>query len=137
MLDPLPTIAPLHGTWDAIPGSIADARRRLAGYAGQAGATRRTRDAIALAVSESVANAVVHAFPDGDGPGSIVIAAHLLEGRRMVIVVGDDGCGMPTDEARSGLGLGLTLIAQLTESVEIMSDPGAGTSITMVFVLDT
>ena len=37
----------------------------------------------------------------------------------------------------TGLVLGLTLIAQLTESVEIMSDPGAGTSITMVFVLDT
>jgi anti-sigma regulatory factor (Ser/Thr protein kinase) len=137
MLDPLPVAAPLNGTWGAVPGSIADARRQLAAYAGNAGASQRTRDAVALAVSETVANAVVHAFPEGTEPGTIVIAAQLLEGGRMAVVVGDDGCGMPMDESRSGLGLGLALIAQLTERVEIMSDPDDGTSITMVFVLET
>src|SRR3954453_19185466 len=128
--------APLHVRCDALPGSIASARREVADYASRAGATRRSRDAVNLAVSEAVANAVVHAFPNGAVAGSVVVSAEVLADGRMAVVVGDDGCGMPPNETRDGLGLGLALIAQLAERVELTSDNGGGTSISMVFVLD-
>ena len=120
-------------TWIAVPGSLAPIRAALVHYAHGLGASRRTRDALALAVTEAAANAIVHGYPDG--PGDIAIEAWLVEPRVVRVIVRDDGCGMQSDHASSGAGLGLPLIEQLAEDVANNSTPGAGTEISMDFAL--
>ena len=46
----------------ADPQSVSALRRAVVAFAATAGATEDTRDAIALAVSEAVTNAVMHAY---------------------------------------------------------------------------
>jgi anti-sigma regulatory factor (Ser/Thr protein kinase) len=128
--------APFAASWSAVPGSISQARTALSGYARDAGASQRTRDAVALAVSEAVANSVVHGFPDS-AAGFVEVSAHRLDANRLQILVVDNGCGLNGVDTRSSLGLGLALIAQLTEHVTLENAPQGGTSVSMDFLLLT
>ena len=87
-------------------------------------------DGIAIAVSEAVTNAVVHAYPD-QVDGQVRLHA-TLERAGLLIVVADDGQGMAAPSDRGGMGVGLSLIARLCSSLEIESD-GGGTQLTMRF----
>jgi anti-sigma regulatory factor (Ser/Thr protein kinase) len=127
--------APLKGTWSAVPDSISEIRTAHLRFAVDAGASRRTADAVALAVSEAAANAIIHAFGDGIPAGRVTATAELLAYDRLRCVVSDDGRGMAHERESSGLGLGLALIAQMAERVEIHSEPGAGTELCMDFRL--
>ncbi|HEY3020093.1 MAG TPA: ATP-binding protein [Solirubrobacteraceae bacterium] len=125
------------GTWHADPDAVSAIRHALVRYADTAGASERTRDAIGLAVSEAATNAVVHAYVDHDRPGSIVVTAWLLDARSLRIVVADDGRGMQPRTDSPGLGLGLPLMAQVAQKVQIESAPRRGTEVTLDFQLLT
>lgn len=89
-----------------------------------------------LALTEACANAVKHAYRDGDGEIDVTI-----EGRRgdIVATVRDSGCGMAQPlRRRPGTvgGLGLMLIEAVTEDVEIRSRRGSGTEISMALPID-
>jgi serine/threonine-protein kinase RsbW len=89
---------------------------------------------IALAVTEACTNAVVHAYPNGDGEGSIqVVASHV--GDSLVVTVRDHGGGMSPRVDTPGLGVGLPVIAAIAESVEIGSPDDGGTEVRMKFAL--
>ena len=90
-------------------------------------------DGIAIAVSEAVTNAVVHAYPDD--PGGHVHVHVSQEPGALLIIVSDNGQGMATRSDHSGLGVGLTLIARLCSSLQIDGD-GGGTRVTMRFARD-
>lgn len=92
------------------------------------------RDAVGLVVSEAVANAVIHAYRDRK-PGDVRVSATLNEEGVEVAVV-DDGIGLRPRPDSPGVGLGMPLIADLADRVEITAGPrGHGTRIAAHFVL--
>jgi serine/threonine-protein kinase RsbW len=122
-------------TWVAVPTSLTPIRYAVTSFADEVGVSQRTRDAIALAVSEAASNAIIHGFIEADEPGRLVITASMLDPERLRIVVSDDGCGMQPRLDSPGLGLGLPLISQLTERVDFGANGGSsGTVVTMDFL---
>jgi anti-sigma regulatory factor (Ser/Thr protein kinase) len=89
--------------------------------------------AVELAVSEAVANAVVHAYRDrepGDpGPVHIAVAIDTVSA---LVTVTDEGCGMRPRPDSPGLGFGLSLMATACDHLEI-EQSDAGTRVHMRF----
>jgi anti-sigma regulatory factor (Ser/Thr protein kinase) len=85
---------------------------------------------VAIAVSEAVTNAVIHAYPAGVN-GRVRLVATLQPGS-LVVTIADRGRGMTALADRPGLGVGLDLIAQVSNGVEI-DDRSSGTTVTMRF----
>lgn len=90
---------------------------------------------IRLAVTEACTNVVVHAYPAGH-EGPLEIFATLGE-EKLVVVVRDEGSGIAPRADSPGLGLGLPLIASLTESVLLGRDDDDRTEVRMTFPLST
>jgi serine/threonine-protein kinase RsbW len=123
--------------WQALadPPTVPRMRRELVAYARSLGASDATCDAIALAVSEALTNAVRHAYVDQE-PGPIIVEAR-LEGRNQLLLrVSDEGRG-PTRQADSpGLGLGLDVMARTADDFSISNRQDArGTVVTLRFSL--
>jgi serine/threonine-protein kinase RsbW len=93
----------------------------------------QTLSDIRLAVTEACTNVVVHAYPDG-GEGPMEVFATLL-GDELIVVVRDEGAGIGPRPDSPGLGLGLPLIASLTESVQLARDAQERTEVRMTFSL--
>jgi serine/threonine-protein kinase RsbW len=88
---------------------------------------------IKLAVTEACTNVVVHAYPDGEGP--MEISASIDGPTGLVLVVRDEGSGIVPRPDSPGLGLGLPLIATLSDSVELGRDKSERTEVRMTFDL--
>jgi serine/threonine-protein kinase RsbW len=88
-------------------------------------------DAVALAVTEAVANAVVHAYRDGDSGDVRVVTC--VERDRLVVVVRDYGCGMRPRHDSPGLGIGLSTIGHLADHFNVEAPDGDGTRLRMHF----
>jgi anti-sigma regulatory factor (Ser/Thr protein kinase) len=76
------------------------------------------RDAVGVVVSEAVANAVMHAYRDQPNPGRVRISAGVT-GNELEIDVADDGLGMIPRLDSPGVGLGLPLISELADHVQV------------------
>jgi len=125
----------LHDRLPALPESIAPLRHAVLGFASDSGASERQREDIALAVSEALSNAVVHAYVGRDSPGLLAVNAR-LRGRWLEVVVCDEGVGMLPRTDSPGLGLGLALIARVTEELELESlDAIPGVRVRMKFAI--
>lgn len=88
-------------------------------------------DDIRLAVTEACTNVVRHAYQDGDGPIEVLVRPEDGEGVR--VVVADRGRGIAPRSSGGGPGLGLPLIAALTDAFEVSHAPGRGSALAMVF----
>jgi serine/threonine-protein kinase RsbW len=88
---------------------------------------------IRLAVTEACTNVVVHAYPE-DRVGPLEVLATLRD-ERLEVVVRDEGPGIAPRTDSPGLGLGLPLIASLTESVQLGRDEDERTEVRMTFPL--
>ncbi len=88
---------------------------------------------IRLAVTEACTNVVVHAYPD-EHEGLLEVAA-TLQADKLEVVVRDEGPGIGPRPDSPGLGLGLPLIASLTESVQLGRDEDERTEVRMTFPL--
>jgi serine/threonine-protein kinase RsbW len=86
---------------------------------------------VKLAVTEACTNVVRHAYSDQDR-GRIDVAAD-PDPEGLVIVVSDTGRGMVPNPTGGGPGLGLPLIAALTDGLEIEQEPGCGSRLRMFF----
>ena len=71
-----------------------------------------------MVVSEAVTNAVVHAYRDRERPGQVHVSAS-LEDEGVEVAVADDGIGLRPRADSPGVGLGMPLIADLADRVEI------------------
>ena len=124
----------LHERLPALAPSIAPLRRSVLGFASDSGASARRED-IALAVSEALSNAVLHAYVGRDSPGSMAVEAR-VDGDMLEVTVCDDGIGMRPRGDSPGLGLGLSLIVRVTDHVEVDSHDGIpGVRLRMTFVI--
>lgn len=120
----------------AQPPAIPELRRQVVAYAEQLGASEPVRDAIRLAVSEALTNAVVHAYI-GREPGDVTVEAWRDDHQRLVVDVIDDGRGLLPSPVSPGLGLGLGLMAQMADVFRIGSrDDTPGTIVSLRFALD-
>jgi serine/threonine-protein kinase RsbW/stage II sporulation protein AB (anti-sigma F factor) len=90
-------------------------------------------NAVALAVSEAVTNAVVHAYVDAAETGEIEVIAQRVGEDCLEILVCDEGRGMLPRHDSPGVGLGLPLVATLAESFEVQARSGGGTQVRMAF----
>jgi anti-sigma regulatory factor (Ser/Thr protein kinase) len=119
-------------TYPANPEAVAIARHALTAFAAEAGADHDQIEAVRLAVSEAMTNAVLHAYHST--PGDVYVTAALVSDELWVLV-GDDGSGMEARPDRPGLGLGLALIAQVSDDMSIVPRAGGGTEVRMRFAL--
>ena len=116
----------------AVPESASAARRLVTGWLRAQGADELMIDDVAITVSEACANAVVHAYRDAP-PRSFEVSAE-SRGELVRVTVVDDGGGMEPRADSEGIGLGLALMAALSDSLEIAAGPqGAGTVVSMRF----
>ncbi len=119
-------------TLRAVPGAVCFARSSLSEFALAAGADQDQADAVRLAASEALTNAVVHAY--GDEPGNVYVTAALVSDEFWVLIA-DDGRGLEPRTDRPGLGLGLGIIAQVSDELAIVPRAGGGIEIRMRFDL--
>jgi serine/threonine-protein kinase RsbW len=120
-------------TYDAVPQTVPTARRELTEFAAAAGATKEELDSVRLAVSEALTNAVLHAYRGG--PGEVHVSAAVAE-EELWVLIGDDGFGLHAGGESPGLGIGLVLIAELTDSFSIVNRSSGGTEVRMRFTLE-
>ncbi|WP_372791780.1 ATP-binding protein [Paraconexibacter sp.] len=116
---------------EALPENVPAVRHAIGDVAARRGAEPRARNAIALAVTEAVANVVVHAYETAGGPLEIEARA---DDDALTVVVRDHGGGMRADAPSEGIGAGLRLIGALAQSFDIRRTDGA-TEVRMEFLL--
>jgi anti-sigma regulatory factor (Ser/Thr protein kinase) len=118
----------------ADPDGVTGLRRWVTEMARGLGVDEPTCRRVALAVSEAATNAVLHAYEGGDG----TIAASLTRsGDELEVVVSDEGQGLRPRSDSPGLGMGLGIIADVTNHLEIDARPGSGTVVRMWFTACT
>ena len=120
----------LNETYEASPRSVADGRSKLADLAAKAGATPSQVDAVRLAASEAMTNAVLHAYRGG--PGLIYVNAAVASAE-LWILISDDGCGLQPRADRPGLGLGLGLISEVSDDFAVVARATGGTEVRFRF----
>jgi serine/threonine-protein kinase RsbW/stage II sporulation protein AB (anti-sigma F factor) len=116
----------------AVPASVPVLRAAVAEFVVAAGVDGDDVDAVKLAVSEAVTNAVMHAYVDAEEPGEVRVVTCLREGE-IHVVVSDDGIGMMPRLDSPGLGVGLPFIADTADTLDIASGDGGGTELRMSF----
>jgi anti-sigma regulatory factor (Ser/Thr protein kinase) len=121
-----------HWKSDARPEDVARLRHEVVDYAVEQGLDRELVDDIALAVSEVVTNAVLHAFPQPGG-GSITVMA-TVSGDEVILRVVDDGVGLRPRADSPGAGLGLSIAGQVARRVVVERPERGGTEVRMTFV---
>jgi anti-sigma regulatory factor (Ser/Thr protein kinase) len=113
------------------PSAVTELRHRAAGFAAAAGASREVTEAIALAVSETVTNAILHAY---DGQRGEVRLSCRAEGGRFVVEVFDEGAGIAPRQDSPGIGHGLAMVGALAQTLDVAPGCGGrGTAVTMTF----
>jgi serine/threonine-protein kinase RsbW len=119
-------------TMPARPEGVGVVRQALAGVADALDFDASVLADMKMAVTEACTNVVVHAYED-DG----VLEVEMLTAEDgLTIVVRDQGTGIQPRPAQAGapaLGLGLPLIAALSDAFELRGSAGAGTEVRMTF----
>lgn len=121
-------------TLPAVPATVRELRFHVTAFAAAAAdAPRELQEAVALAVSETVTNAIVHAYAGARETGTVRVRCRVVEGR-LVVEVADDGVGMARRADSPGVGHGLAMVGAVAEALDIAAGPdGRGTVVTMTF----
>ncbi|MEA2170619.1 MAG: serine/threonine-protein kinase RsbW [Solirubrobacteraceae bacterium] len=125
-------------TLPARPEGVGVVRQALVGVADGLALDGAVLSDAKVAVTEACTNAVVHAYEDEVGMLTVDMFA---DDAQLTVVVRDHGMGIRPQANRAGsataaLGLGLPLIAALTDAFEVRGGPGAGTEVRMTFAYD-
>src|ERR1700745_2794619 len=94
--------------YPAVAASIPRARTAVARFAHEAGASEESVEAVRLASSEALTNAVLHAY--GDEPGGVIHVTAAVASDELWLLIADDGCGLRGSTRGESLGIGLALI---------------------------
>ena len=111
-------------------------RQAIAGLGEAVGLPDQRIDDLKTVVTEACNNVVVHAYDGEPGPMTVTAAA---SDEWVTVAVSDHGTGFRprATEGDPTLGLGLPLIASLSNSFEISGGAGGGTTTTVSFALPT
>ena len=127
--EPLRTIPAVALEYPAAPRHLRLIRREMRELARDGGATPEQCEAVALAVTEAVGNAILHAYPGS--LGFIRLDADVEEGD-LEVAVRDFGAGL---SARDRAGLGFVLMHRLSAECEVAEHPAGGVEVWMRFPL--
>jgi serine/threonine-protein kinase RsbW len=120
-------------TMPAKPEGVGVVRQALAGMADALDFEAAVLADMKMAVTEACTNVVVHAYEDDEGTLEVEM---LAREKGLTIVVRDHGSGIqprPTRAEPPALGLGLPLIAALSDAFELRGSAGQGTEVRMTF----
>ncbi|UTI65326.1 ATP-binding protein [Paraconexibacter antarcticus] len=118
----------------AHPNSIGTIRGRCRRVAAQLGASDDRQEEIALAVTEAATNVVLYAYP-GTLRGLIHLRTASPAVRTLEITIADTGVGLGRTPVPGGLGQGLLIIEQVTDSLVVGPNTPSGTTVRMRFEL--
>lgn len=126
------TAGDLRLTLPATPGNVIVVRQAVAGLGEAVGLSAPRVADLKTVVSEACNNVVLHAY--GDDPGPLEVTAEPRSGE-LVIQIADRGMGFRprANEGEESLGLGLPLIAALSDGFEISGAAGQGSRTTIRF----
>lgn len=120
-------------TVPAVPDTVRELRAHVTAFAAAAGATPALQHDVALAVSETVTNAIVHAYARASEPGHVRVCCWFADSQ-LVVEVADDGTGIASRDDSPGVGHGLAMVGALADALEVAPGPhGHGTAVTMTF----
>ncbi|MCL2350164.1 MAG: anti-sigma F factor [Defluviitaleaceae bacterium] len=125
----------------ALSQNQAFARVAVAAFAAQLNPTVADINEIKTAVSEAVTNAIIHGYEGVEGECGVFVRC-CITGRELTIEIEDSGRGIEdVDRAREPLytskpdaersGMGFTVMEEFMDSLEIHTEAGKGTVITM------
>jgi serine/threonine-protein kinase RsbW len=120
-------------TMPALPEGVGVVRQALAGMADALDFEASVLADMKMAVTEACTNVVVHAYDADTGVLEVEMSA---AEQGLTIVVRDHGSGIQPRPAQSdtpALGLGLPLIAALSDTFELRGSAGHGTEVRMTF----
>jgi serine/threonine-protein kinase RsbW len=135
---PLPTStgdttpAEIRLTVPARAENLALLRRVLSALGEARGLPREVIEDMRLAVTEACANVLRHAY---EGAGTIALVLRTSH-EAIEVIVADEGRGIGFSPDTTGPGLGLPLIAAVTDSFEIQPGPSRGSRLVMKFLCD-
>jgi anti-sigma regulatory factor (Ser/Thr protein kinase) len=112
-------------------GNVAVVRRVLRDLGERLELDPAVLDDLVLAASEACSNVVMHAYPMEEG-GQLHVKA-IVHDDHITLLARDGGRGRGT--AGPGLGVGLSLIAAITRSLEIATDGEGWREVRMTFPL--
>ena len=125
----------VEGSVPAQPRRVPGVRHAIEGLLTRYGASALTVGRVGLAVTEATSNVVLHAYPGRHVPGCLRYEADIEDGD-LEIVISDDGQGLRDDHKSDGLGLGLQIIAAVSDDFAIKARPH-GVELWMRFVLES
>lgn len=115
-----------------MPATVGELRRLATAFAVAAGASDEMADAVALTVSETVTNVVLHAYAGGE-PGTVSVRCR-GDRDRLVVEVADEGMGVAVRDDSPGVGHGLAVVGAMAQTLAVEPGPeGRGTIVTMSF----
>ncbi len=117
----------------------AFARAAVGAFAASLDPTMEELADVKTAVSEAVTNAIVHGYPDRVGTVHLDCVIH--DGHILEITVRDNGVGiadiraartpMFTTGGEERSGMGFTIMERFMSQLQVESEPGRGTTVTM------
>jgi len=127
----------------AIAENVSFARIVATGFIAPLDPTVDESSDIKTAVSEAVTNAIIHGYHGAEGMVKMCI---LVQGRKIIIEISDDGVGIEdVDAVREPMfttkpdmersGLGFTVMETFMDTIEIKSAPGVGTTVILTRTL--
>jgi anti-sigma regulatory factor (Ser/Thr protein kinase) len=117
-------------TVPARPENVAVIRHVLGALADALALPPALIDDVRLAVTEACTNVVRHAY-ESEGTIDVVVRPR---GDTLEVVVADEGRGLGPSPDTAGPGLGLPLIAALTDTLEIERNRNSGSRLVMRFL---
>lgn len=122
------------------PANEAFARMVISAFVLPLNPTLEQLGDIKTSVSEAVTNAVVHGY--GESAGTIRMKAAVTEEGKLTVEIIDNGCGIrdiqqarqpffTTMEDSERSGMGFTVMESFMDSVQVVSEPGRGTTVRM------
>jgi len=109
---------------------VAQARYVVSAHARWLGADG---GAVALAVSEAFTSAVIHASADTGHPGDVEVSVRRMPGALEICVCDDGPCTEHINGAAADLELGLKMLEQLADRIELTHHGRRGTELRMRF----
>ena len=125
-------------SFPAVEPAITEARTQVARWLRAGAEDEVLVSDVAHAVTEACTNVVVHAYRNRGPAGDRDLPRFLVTGERtpgaVELTVSDDGGGFRPRTDSPGLGLGVSLIAALSDHVTVSARPdGSGTAVVMSF----